>query len=83
MATYYTQDATVGADVNRFYGTESKHNHDTATQFSTAIKEILKVTYGKNADIRMGHFASNQSKIPTGGKRVVELKFKTGGWTNS
>ena len=83
MATYYTQDATVGTEVNRFYGTESAHNHDTGTKFGQAIKAIMKLTYGKNADIRMGHFASNQSSIPTGGRRVVQLKWKNGDWTNN
>jgi hypothetical protein len=82
MAKYYTQDATVGKDVNRFYGDQASHDHAAAVAFSDAITAIMKATYGAKAKIELGHFASNQSKIPTGGKRVVELKWKKGGWTN-
>jgi hypothetical protein len=83
MATYYTQDATVGTEVNRFYADQSAHSHETGVEFSKAIKAIMKLTYGNAADIRLGHFASNASKAPTGGKRVVQLKWKNGGWTNN
>ena len=83
MARYYTQDATVGKEVNRFYGDQSKHDHDTGVDFSKAITAIMRVTYGATAKIELGHFASNASSIPTGGKRVVELKWKNNGWTNA
>jgi hypothetical protein len=82
MATYYTQDATVGTEVNRFYGAQTAHNHDTGTKFGQAIKAIMKLTYGATADIRLGHFAKDQSRIPTGGRRVVQLKWKSGDWSN-
>jgi hypothetical protein len=80
---YYTQDATCGADVNRFYGEQGAHNHDKANAFSPAIKEIMKATYGQQAHIELGHFASNQSTTPLGGRRVVELKWKNGSWGNA
>ena len=83
MATYYTQDATVGQDVNRFYANQSAHAHETGVEFSKAIKAIMKLTYGDKADIRLGHFASNASAIPTGGRRVVQLKWTKDGWSNS
>ncbi|HEY0144393.1 MAG TPA: hypothetical protein VGF48_26150 [Thermoanaerobaculia bacterium] len=83
MATYYTQDAKVGNDTNRFYGDQAAHAHETGVDFSKAIKEIMKVTYGKDAKIALGKFFSNQSKIPTGGTRVVQLKWKNNGWTNA
>ena len=83
MATYYTQDATVGTEVNRFYADQSAHDHETGVDFSKAIKEIMKVTYGKDAKIELGKFFSSQSKIPAGGKRVVQLKWKKNGWTNA
>jgi len=79
---YYTQDATVGTEVNRFYAEQSAHNHETGIEFSKAIKAIMKATYGQTADIELGHFASNQSKVPTGGTRVVELYWRNNGWTN-
>jgi hypothetical protein len=79
---YYTQDSTVGTEVNRFYADQAAHSHETGVAFSKAIKAIMKLTYGKDADIEMGHFASNQSRIPTGGRRVVQLKWKNGGWVN-
>ena len=82
MAKYYTQDATVGKDVNRFYGDQAAHDHEAGVDFSKAITAIMKATY-KNGKIELGHFASNQSSIPTGGKRVVELKWKNNGWTNA
>ncbi len=83
MATYYTQDATVGTEVNRFYASQTAHAHETGVEFSKAIKSIMKLTYGATADIRLGHFASNASAIPTGGRRVVQLRWKNNGWTNS
>lgn len=83
MATYYTQDATVGTEVNRFYGDQASHSHENGVEFSKAIKAIMKLTYGERADIRLGHFSSNASRIPTGGRRVVELRWRRNGWTNS
>lgn len=84
MATYYTQDATVGTEVNRFYGEQTAHNHDTGKEFSQAIVQIMKLTYGNTARIELGHFASNQAKAPTGGRRVVQLKWKkSNGWSNN
>ena len=80
---YYTQDATVGTDVNRFYGDQAAHSHETGIDFSKAIKAIMKLTYGATAAIEMGHFKSSQSKKPTGGRRVVELFWRRGAWTNN
>lgn len=83
MATYYTQDATIGKDVYRFYGDQAAHAHDIGVKFSKAITDLMKLSFPKAPTIELGHFMSNQSSIPTGGKSVTELKWKKGVWTNT
>ena len=82
MAKYYTQDATVGKDVYRFYGDQAAHAHDTGVEFSKAITDLMQLSFPNAKKIELGHFASNQSSIPSGGKSVIELKWKKGAWTN-
>lgn len=80
---YLTQDATVGKETWRFYGEQPAHDHDASTKFSTAVTGVMKATYGDKAAIELGHFASNQSSIPSSGKGfkgVVELVYKNKAW---
>ena len=81
---YLTQDATVGKETWRFYGEQPAHDHDASTKFSAAVTGVMKATYGNNADIELGHFASNQSSIPSSGKGfkgVVQLVYKNKAWS--
>lgn len=78
---YYTQDAKVGGRTFRFYGVQNAHNHNRGIEFSKAIKDLIAVSFG-GTEPELGHFASNQSSIPTGGDQVVELKWRNNAWTN-
>lgn len=84
---YLTQDATVGRDTYRFYGVQpAHHDHDVSAKFSTAVTGVMRATYGADAAIELGHFASNQSKIPSEGKGfkgVVELVYRNKNWSQA
>ena len=82
MANYYTQNATVGTYVYKFYGAQSKHDHDKADKFTKTVKAIMKVSFPKD-EARLSDFVSNASSVPTGGRQVVELKWKGSDWTQT
>ena len=77
---YYTQDARVGDRTFRFYGAQTAHNHNRGIEFSKAIKDLCVLSFGDEPEL--GHFASNQSSVPTGGDRIIELKWRNNAWSN-
>jgi hypothetical protein len=87
MPSYYTQKATGTQNKKStdywFYGLQPAHDHDASTAFSLGVKGVMQTKYSAN-QIELGHFASNQSKIPTGAN-VIELYYhkNNNSWTNS
>lgn len=77
---YLTQDARVGTRTFRFYAVQNTHNHTKSVEFSKAIKELLNVSF-PGEKFELGHFAKEQSSIPSG-TDVVQLFWRNNAWTN-